>query len=108
MESSTITTPSAAPLEAAYSKDAHLTTDQLLLQAQGHKEEMPRQFSLLAAVSLAFSITNSWIAISAIFQQPLTAGGGPGVFYSLLVACFSCFIISKIRPNPTSPSFANS
>ncbi|KAJ3580470.1 hypothetical protein NPX13_g87 [Xylaria arbuscula] len=72
-----------------------LTADQLLLRAQGHEEEMPRQFSLLAALGLAFSITNSWVAISATFQQPMTAGGGPGVVYSLLVAAFSCAIITS-------------
>lgn len=79
--------------EAAISKPG-LTKDQAELQAQGHEEQMPRQFSLLAAVGLAFSITNSWVAISAIFQQPLTAGGGPGVIYALVVASFACFIIS--------------
>ncbi|KAI0146132.1 putative GABA permease [Xylariaceae sp. FL1272] len=73
---------------------AALTADQLLLRAQGHEEEMPRQFSLTAALGLAFSITNSWVAISATFQQPMTAGGGPGVLYSLLVAAFSCAIIT--------------
>ncbi|KAL4786574.1 amino acid/polyamine transporter I [Aspergillus varians] len=55
---------------------------------------MPRQFSIFALVGLAFSITNSWIAIFAAFQQPLNAGGGPGVFYSLLVAFVACSIIT--------------
>ena len=78
---------------------APLTADQLILRSQGHKEEMPRQFSLMAAVGLAFSITNSWIAISAVFQQPMTAGGGPGVIYSVLVAAFACSTISKFSRN---------
>lgn len=67
-----------------------LQADEALLRAQGHVEEMPRQFSHLAAIGLAFSITNSWVAISAVFQQPLTAGGGPGVIYSLLIASVAC------------------
>lgn len=85
-------------------KDEPLTADQLLLQAQGHTEEMPRQFSLFSILGLAFSITNSWIAIFATFQQPLNAGGGPGVFYALLVASVACFLISECqRPKKSIP-----
>ena len=72
------------------------TADEQTLRAQGHIEEMPRQFSLLSILGLAFAITNSWIAIFATFQQPLNAGGAPGVFYALLVASVACFVISEL------------
>jgi choline transport protein len=71
-----------------------LTQDELQLRANGHKGELPRRFSRLAALSFAFGITNSWIGISATFTIPLACGGGPAVFYSLLVAGVACFIIS--------------
>lgn len=35
--------------------------DDVILQANGHRVEMPRQFSWLSAVGFGFSITNSWI-----------------------------------------------
>lgn len=35
--------------------------DDALLRAQGHEIVMDRQFNWLAALGLAFSITNSWI-----------------------------------------------
>ncbi|KAL1873124.1 hypothetical protein VTK73DRAFT_1085 [Phialemonium thermophilum] len=95
MSSDTVERTASAPalIEEGMKKPI-LTKDQLELQAQGHIEEMPRQFTLLAAVGLAFSITNSWVAISATFQQPLTAGGGPGTVFALLVASIACFLIT--------------
>jgi hypothetical protein len=75
-----------------------LTEDELQLRSNGHKSELPRQFSRLAALSFAFGITNSWIGESATFTFPLLWGGGPGVFYSVIVAGFACFFISKYLP----------
>ncbi|OAA60374.1 Amino acid/polyamine transporter I [Niveomyces insectorum RCEF 264] len=60
--------------------------DAVQLRAMGHKEEMPRQFSHLAALSFAFGITNSWVGQSATFAYPLLCGGGPGVFFSTIAA----------------------
>ncbi|KAF2496531.1 putative amino acid permease [Lophium mytilinum] len=71
-----------------------ISADELLLRAQGHKGELPRQFSTLAMLSLAFSITNSWIGYSAVFITPLLCGGGPGVFFGLLVAAVACSLIN--------------
>ena len=71
-----------------------LTSDELELRAQGHTSEMPRQFSALSTLSLAFTITNSWIAYSAVFAIPLITGGGPCVVYSLVVGFAVCSIIT--------------
>lgn len=38
-----------------------LSADEIQLRAQGHVGELPRQFSPLATLALAFSITNSWV-----------------------------------------------
>jgi choline transport protein len=88
--SPTTTEPSA--LEVANAE--HLSADELELRAQGHQGELPRQFSALSTLSLAFTITNSWIAYSAVFAIPLTAGGGPCVIFSLVVGFVICSIIT--------------
>lgn len=74
--------------------NVQLSEDELALRAQGHVGELPRQFSALSLLSLAFSITNSWIGYSAVFIVPLFAGGGPGVIYCLLVASIACSFIT--------------
>jgi hypothetical protein len=78
--------------------DDGLSLDELQLRAQGHTGEMPRNFSAFAAISLGFTITNSWIGYSATFWYPLQAGGGPAVFYGALVATVACFMISESVP----------
>lgn len=71
-----------------------LSEDELQLRAQGHVGELPRQFSTVSLLSLAFSITNSWIGYSAVFITPLFAGGAPGVVYCLIAASLACSIIT--------------
>ncbi|CAH0055933.1 unnamed protein product [Clonostachys solani] len=71
-----------------------LDDDAARLAAMGHKEEMPRQFSRLAALSFAFGITNSWVGQSATFPYPLLCGGGPGVFFSLILSGIACWFIT--------------
>jgi hypothetical protein len=46
------------------------TADELLLQAQGHAQELPRSFSAYSALSLGFVVTNSWLGYSATFVTP--------------------------------------
>lgn len=71
-----------------------LSADELLLRAQGHTGELPRQFGAFATVSLAFSLTNSWLGISAVFYTPLICGGAPSVFYGVAVATVACSFIT--------------
>ncbi|CAG9955452.1 unnamed protein product [Clonostachys rosea f. rosea IK726] len=56
--------------------------------------EMPRIFSLVSTLAIAFSITNTWIGYSATFVPPLMAGGGPAVVFCLTLACFACTILA--------------
>jgi choline transport protein len=56
---------------------------------------MPRQFSTLSTLAIAFLLTSSWIGYGATFPYPLAAGGGPGVFWGLLIAAFACSVISE-------------
>ncbi|EEU43558.1 uncharacterized protein NECHADRAFT_45162 [Fusarium vanettenii 77-13-4] len=55
---------------------------------------IPRIFSTLSALAMAFSITNTWIGYSATFVPPLLAGGGPAVVFALVLACFACTVIA--------------
>ena len=91
MVSPTITTE---PKLATVANSEDLTTDELELRAQGHTTEMPRHFSALSTLSLAFTITNSWIAYSAVFSIPLITGGGPCVIFSLVVGFVVCSVIT--------------
>lgn len=82
----------------AYSKDLDnglgLSHDELQLRAQGHVAELPRRFSWLATLALAFSITNTWIGYSATFVVPLLAGAGRAVVCCLILACVASTIIA--------------
>ncbi|QKX64666.1 uncharacterized protein TRUGW13939_11842 [Talaromyces rugulosus] len=80
--------------EPKHSDTNELSSDELLLRAQGHQGELPRQFSSFAALSLAFVITNSWLGYCAVFVTPLVAGGGPSVFWGVIIAAIACLIIT--------------
>lgn len=95
-----VVSPASSPASAS---DEILSADEQLLRAQGHKGELPRQFSSFAALSMGFVITNSWIGYSATFVTPLWTGGGPMVFFGVIVAAIACFIISMWAPQ-TTPS----
>jgi choline transport protein len=84
------------PLHLASCNEAaqDISADELQLRAQGHVQELPRQFSTFSILSLSFSITNSWIGYSAVFATPLYSGGGPGVIYCLLGASVACSFIT--------------
>jgi hypothetical protein len=84
--------------EPKHSDTNELSSDELLLRAQGHEGELPRQFSSFAALSLAFVITNSWLGYCAVFVTPLVAGGGPSVFWGVIIAAIACLIISELHP----------
>ncbi|KAG7409960.1 Choline transport protein [Fusarium oxysporum f. sp. rapae] len=57
-------------------------------------QEMPRIFSLLSTLAIAFSITNTWIGYSVTFVPPLLAGGGPAAVFCLVLACFACTVLA--------------
>lgn len=71
-----------------------LAADDAVPQARGQQRELPQQFSASSALSFAYVITNSWVGYSGTFPTALMAGGGPAVFYGVIVAGIVCFIIS--------------
>jgi hypothetical protein len=84
----------AEPEAFGASNSENMSADELELRAQGHIGELPRQFGVLSTLSLAFTITNSWIAYSAVFAIPLIAGGATCVVWSLVVGFVVCSIIT--------------
>lgn len=69
-------------------------TDGVQLSAGGHVDELPRRFSALSLLALAFSVSNSYMGYSAVFIVPYYAGAGPGVVYSPIIAAVFCFTIT--------------
>ena len=65
-----------------------------VLLAQGHKAAMRRSFSPFAALSLGFSITNSWVGYLSCFGQNLAYAGPNSVVFGLLVAAAIQWIIT--------------
>lgn len=47
----------------------HHILDDAILSAQGHEAAMPRTFSIMSALGLGFSITNSWVGYGV--RRPL-------------------------------------
>ncbi|EXJ85676.1 hypothetical protein A1O1_06042 [Capronia coronata CBS 617.96] len=75
-------------------EESILTSDELELRAQGHVGELARNFSPLAAISVAFTTTNSWVSVSAIFVTPLFMGGGPALMYGLILASLAATTVT--------------
>ncbi|KAL4742094.1 amino acid permease-domain-containing protein [Aspergillus similis] len=69
-------------------------TDDLILQANGHKPQLHRQFNWLSALGLGFSITNSWVGYLSNFGQIMTYGGPRLVIVGLILAFLAQSIIS--------------
>lgn len=76
---------------------ASVLADDSLPQARGQQRELPQKFSASSALSFAYIVTNSWVGYSGTFPTALLAGGGPAVFYGIIVAGIVCTIISKLR-----------
>ncbi|KAL8785683.1 MAG: hypothetical protein Q9213_003242 [Squamulea squamosa] len=68
--------------------------DDANLRAQGHEASLHRSFSPLAAISLGFSITNSWVGYLSNFGQNLIYGGPQVVVFGFIVATAVQWIIT--------------
>ena len=86
---STITAEAASVVDLPISK-----IDDAVLRAQGHEASMPRSFSMMSALGLGFSITNSWVGYLSCFGQNLIYGGPQSVIFGLLVAAVAQWTIT--------------
>jgi hypothetical protein len=82
------------PAQMVPQLDENLSADEIQLRAQGHVGELPRQFSPLSTLALAFSITNTWVGYAATFVTPLYAGAGPAVFWAPIIAFIASLLIT--------------
>ncbi|KAG5787225.1 hypothetical protein H9Q69_013701 [Fusarium xylarioides] len=70
-----------------------IDADDRRLRAQGHKAELERSFSWLGALSLAYSISNSWLTYASSFGLVLIYGGGVTTLFALLIAAAAQWIV---------------
>jgi choline transport protein len=69
--------------------------DELQLQAQGHKQEMPRaRFGLLSLFAIAFTMTSSWVGFSTSIGIGLLYGNTAAIIYGQIVAASACMMIT--------------
>ncbi|ODA83472.1 hypothetical protein RJ55_01986 [Drechmeria coniospora] len=59
----------------------HRDQDDVQLAAMGYEPELERNFSTLSMLGLAFSVMNSWTALSASLSVGLTSGGSTSVIW---------------------------
>ena len=85
-----VTSDSIQPVSAA---DADIDLDELQLQAQGHKGELPRHFSMMSLLAFAFSIMNSWTGVAPLVVTSLYLGGPTAATWTPILACIATFII---------------
>nr|POE90639.1 choline transport protein [Quercus suber] len=57
------------------------------VNASGYKDQMRRQYGLLAICGLALTIDNAWVAFGGSLSVAVLNGGPPGILYELIVAC---------------------
>ncbi|KLO91726.1 related to HNM1-Choline permease [Fusarium fujikuroi] len=84
-----------APLDRtpSVSKGSIIDADDRRLRAQGHKAELERSFSWLGALSLAYSISNSWLTYASSFGLVLIYGGGVTTLFALIIAAAAQWIV---------------
>ncbi|KAJ4253443.1 hypothetical protein NW762_010601 [Fusarium torreyae] len=74
-------------------KGSIIDLDERRLRAQGHKSELERSFSWLGALSLAYSISNSWLTYASSFGLVLVYGGGVTALFAVIIAGFAQWIV---------------
>jgi choline transport protein len=57
------------------------------INASGHKDQLKRQYGVVALCALALNIDNAWVALGGSVTIAIANGGPPGVLYELIVAC---------------------
>ncbi|BFZ53990.1 hypothetical protein PYCC9005_001021 [Savitreella phatthalungensis] len=71
-----------------------LEADEKLLRAQGHKGQLPRQFTLMSLVSLAFGTISSELGVAAGVGVNLTEGGASSMIYGTIVGAVAVGLIT--------------
>ncbi|KAM0541007.1 hypothetical protein ACHAPJ_013407 [Fusarium lateritium] len=86
-------TPNHLDCIPSVEKGSIIDLDERRLRAQGHKSELERSFSWLGALSLAYSISNSWLTYASSFGLVLVYGGGVTALFAVNIAGFAQWIV---------------
>ena len=95
-------------MESTYTARRHsLSEDAAALQSMGHKQELKRNFSMVAMLGLAFAILNTWTALAASISLALPSGGPSAVIWGLMVAgvcnlCLAASLAEFLSAYPTA------
>lgn len=65
-----------------------VNVDDMELEAQGYKREMPRQFSTLSLMSMCFALLATWNGFGASFGTGFTEASSAGSIWTLFIAGF--------------------
>jgi choline transport protein len=89
------------------SKSNSENDDAACLATMGHTQELPRNFSTLSMLGLAFAILNSWTALSASLSLALPSGGPISVIWGLVTAgicnlCLAASLAEFLSAYPTA------
>jgi choline transport protein len=64
------------------------TSDALVLESFGYKQELKRSFSTFGMIGFAFSVLTCWTALAGSLIVAIGAGGSPVIIYSWIGVCF--------------------
>lgn len=67
---------------------------EVLINASGHTQELPRSFSLVSLAGVGVTVGNAWPAIGGTILVAISNGGSPGVLYEFLAASFFYFLVA--------------
>lgn len=67
---------------------------EVLINASGHTQELPRSFSLISLAGVGVTVGNVWPAIGGTILVAISNGGSPGVLYEFLVVSFFYFLVA--------------
>ncbi|KAH8682461.1 putative choline transport protein [Xylariales sp. PMI_506] len=62
--------------------------DGVNINAAGYKDQLKRQYNLLALAGVALTVDNAWAALGSSISVSIANGGIPGLVYGLIVALF--------------------
>ncbi|ORY68648.1 putative amino acid transporter [Pseudomassariella vexata] len=58
------------------------------VNAAGHRDQLKRQYNLLALAGIALTVDNAWAALGSSISVSILNGGPAGLIYGLIVAVF--------------------
>ena len=76
-----------SPPSSLESPTTSMDSDALFLASMGYTPALKRNYSVLSVLSIAFSLTNSWFAISVALITGINSGGPVLIIYGIILIC---------------------